>query len=62
MEEDALHILVVVMMVAMRMVVISVAMPVIMPMAMVCVSKSCEAYNIHQEAKHTDNQEFIEPL
>lgn len=47
MEEDALHVLVVVMMVAMRMVIISVAMPVIMPMAMVGVSKSCEAYNIH---------------
>lgn len=62
MEENALHILVVMMVVAMRMTVIPVTMPVVMSMAVVGMSKGCEANDIHQEAKHANNQEFIESL
>lgn len=59
MQKNALHVLVVVG-VAMAMVVIS--MIVGMPMSMVCVSKGCEAYDVDEKAKDTDNQELVQPL
>lgn len=59
MQEDALHVLVIVR-VAVAVVVISVI--VRMPVTMVCMTESCEAYNVYEEAQNTDNQKFIEPL
>ena len=59
MQEDALHVLVVVG-VTMSMVVISVIMRMSMPV--VCMAKGCEAYNVDEEAEDTDNQKFVQSL
>ena len=57
MQEDALHVLVVVG-VAMAMIVVSVVVAV----PMVCMAKGCKTHNVDEEAQDTDNQKFIQSL
>ena len=59
MEEDSLHVFVVVgVRVAMAMVVITV----IVPMPVVGMSESCEADNIDEKTEDADDKEFVEAL
>jgi uncharacterized membrane protein len=75
-EEDALHVFVVVR-VAVRMTVVSVitilinarsrqgmimSNLLIMPVAMVSVTKSCKTHYVHHEAESADDQKLVEPM
>jgi hypothetical protein len=62
MEEDALHVLIVVVVVTVRMPVVSVVMVVRMPVAMMGMPKSGETDDVDQEAKDADDEKFIEPM
>jgi hypothetical protein len=58
-QEDALHVLVVV---GVAVSVVVVSMIVRVAVTVVCVAESCKAYNVHEEAEDTNNQELVKSL
>jgi hypothetical protein len=58
-QEDALHVLVVV---GMAVPVVVVAVIVRVSMSMMCVAKSSETHDVDEEAENTDDQEFVQSV